>query len=150
MAFTNRGLYRILQGFFRNASLPTTIYARLITESSVVTTINTASELTEIQAGNGYTAGGYGLSRNATDFDVLTEDDGNNRSYVQIKDIVWTASGGSIPSSGSGARFMVLTDDNATDGSRDILCAFDLSSARTISDTQTLTLSNCEMRLASA
>lgn len=149
MAFTNRGLYRIMQAFFRNTSIPTNLYARLVTDAAVADTVNVASDLTQIAAGNGYTAGGMSLTRNATDFDVLTEDDGNHRSYIQLKDLVWTAAGGNLPSSGNGARFMVLTDDNGVDANRDVFCGFDLVAARTISDTQTLTLVNCEMRFAS-
>jgi len=109
---------------------------------------NTWSELTQIATGNGYTTGGYSLSRNATDFDVgPTEVDASDYAYIQIKDIVWTASGGNLPASGNGARYAVLTDDNVTEGSRDVLAFFDLSSDRTVSTGQTLTLQNCELRL---
>jgi len=103
--------------------------------------------MTEIAAGNGYTAGGYQLSRNATDWDSLTENDTDNRGEIQIKDLVWTASGGTIPASGNGARWAVLTDDNATQGSREIYAWWDLTSDRSVSDTQTLTLQDCEIRI---
>lgn len=145
--WTNRGKYRTLQGWFRNTSLPTNVYLFLATSATAPTAdINTKSELTEITAGNGYTANGMSLNRNATDFDVLTEDDGNDRALVQLKDIVWTASGGPIPASGSGARYAILTDDNATPASRDVLNYFDLVSDRSVSDGQTFTLQNCEFR----
>jgi hypothetical protein len=124
---------------------------RLVTSATApVADTNTASELTEITAGNGYTAGGFQLSRNSTDFDVWTEDDTNDRGLVQLKDITWTASGGSIPGSGSGARYAVITDDNVTDASREIYIYFDLTSDRTVSDGQTLTLQDCEIRLNEA
>jgi hypothetical protein len=103
--------------------------------------------LTEIAAGQGYTAGGISLARNTTDFDVWTEDDGNDRALIQLKDMVWTAAGGNLPASGNGARWACLTDDNATPANREVIAAFDLVSDRTISDTQTLTLQNCEIRL---
>jgi len=109
--------------------------------------INTKSELTEIATGNGYTAGGISLNRDATDFDVLTEDDTNDRALIQIKDLVWTASGGNLPASGNGARYAILTDDNVTLGSREVWTYFDLVSDRTVSTGQTLTLTNCELRL---
>jgi hypothetical protein len=109
---------------------------------------NTLSEMTQIASGNGYTTNGIQLTPNATDFDVFTEDDTNDRALIQIKDLVWTASGGNLPASGNGARWAVLTDDNATAGSRQIEDWFDLVSDRTVSDTQTLTLQNCEKRLA--
>lgn len=66
-------------------------------------------------------------------------------ALVQIKDVSWTASGGSIPSSGSGARYAVLTDDNATVGNREVLAYWDLTSDRTVSDGQTLTLQDLEI-----
>ena len=71
MAVTNRGKFLLLQEFFRNPTEFTTLYIALIT-SAVAPTVdtNTFSELTEIAAGNGYTAGGISLSRNSTDFDA--------------------------------------------------------------------------------
>jgi len=148
MPLTNRGLYRLLGIPFRAATAPANFYLALVTDASIATSINVFSEVTEIADTNGYTAGGISVARNATDFDVWTEDDGNNRAYVQLKDMVWTASGGPIPASGSGARNAILTDANATQALREIWGAWDLTSARVISDTQTLTLTNCEIRFA--
>jgi hypothetical protein len=108
---------------------------------------NLKSELTEIATGNGYSLGGIAVARNSTDFDVLTEDDTNDWALIQLKDIVWTASGGSIPASGNGARWALLTDAHATPASREIIAYFDLVSDRTVSSGQTLTLQNCELRL---
>lgn len=146
--FTNRGRYSVLGYVFRGATMPTNLYVALVT-SAVAPTVdtNTFSELTEIAAGNGYTAGGIALTRNSTDFDALTEDDSGNLAYVQVRDLVWTASGGNLPASGSGARYAILTDDNATQGSRLVLAWWDLSSDRSVSSGQPLTLQNCELRL---
>jgi len=141
---TNRGKFNILDHVFRNNAIPTNFYVRLVTSATAPTAdTNVASDLTEISAGNGYSAGGYQLSRNATDFDTLTEDDTNDRGLVQVKDVVWTASGGSI----AGARYAVLTDDNTSDSARDVYAYWDLSSNRTISDGQTLTLQDLEIRI---
>lgn len=148
--FTNRGKFLILQGVFRNTGLPTNFFIALVTSATAPTPdINTLSELTEIAAGNGYTAGGISLTKNATDFDVLTEDDAgtNDRAFVQVKDVIWTAATGSLPASGNGARYAVLLDDNATVGSRQVLAYWDLTSDRVVSVGQTLTLQNCELRL---
>ena len=146
--WTNKGKMSILEEYFRNAGVPTTFYVALVTNATVPDEdFNVFSELTEITAGQGYTTGGYQLSRNDTDFDVLTEDDTNDRGFIQIKDIVWTASGGTIPASGDGARYAVLLDDAVTIASREVYCYWDLSSDRQVSDGQTLTLSNCELRL---
>lgn len=146
--WTNKGKTRILNGFFRNTSVPTNFYVFLATSAVAPTAdTNTKSELTEIAAGNGYTAGGISLTKNSTDFDVLTEDDSGDLAKIQIKNLVWTAAGGPIPSSGNGARYAVLTDDNGTLGSREVLGWWDLSSDRSVSDTQALTLQDCELRL---
>lgn len=145
--WTNKGKFRLLDWVFRSTAAPTNVYVALVTSAVAPTAdINTLSELTEIAAGNGYTTGGIILTRNATDFDVLTEDDALDRALVQIKNLVWTASGGPIPASGAGARYAVLTDDNVTVGSREVLAYWDLTSDRTVSDTQTLTLQDCELR----
>lgn len=145
---TNRGKFNILGRYFRGVAFPTNFYAALVTAAvAPVADTNTKTELTEIPNGNGYTTGGISLTRNSTDFDVLTEDDTNDRALVQLKDLVWTASGGNLPASGDGASYMVLTDDNATQGSREVEAFWSLGSARTVSDTQALTIQNAEIRL---
>ena len=148
---TNKGKFRLLDWVFRGTALPTNFYIALVTSATApVADTNTFGQLTEIAAGNGYTAGGISLTKNTTDFDVLTEDDTNDRGLVQLKDIVWTASGGTLPASGGGARYSILTDDNATQASREILDYWDLVSDRSVSDTQTLTLQDCELRINEA
>ena len=144
---TNRGKFSELDWVYRAATIPTVFYVALVTSAVAPTAdTNTFGQLTEIAAGNGYTTGGISIARNATDFDVLTEDDGSDIAFVQIKDTVWTASGGSIPASGGGARYAVLLDDNVTVASRLVLAFYDLTSDRTVSDTQTLTLQDIELR----
>ncbi len=144
---TNRGKYLILQAYFRATTRPTNLYYALVTVANVPTAdTNLMSDLTEIAAGNGYATGGYQLTPGATDFDVLTEDDSGDLAKIQIKDVVFTASGGPIPSSGAGARYGVLTTDEVTVANRQILAWFDLVSAITVSDTQAITLQNNEIR----
>lgn len=129
----------------------TNYYVALVTSATAPTAdINTLSQLTEIAAGNGYTTGGFQLTPGTTDFDSITENDTDDRGEVQIKDVTWTASGGAIPGSGNGARYAVLTDDNGTVGSREVYAYWDLSSDRTVSSGQTLTLQNLELRLLEA
>lgn len=145
--FTNKGKYKLLGWGYRGETIPTNFYVALVTSAVAPTAdINTFGELTEIAAGNGYTTGGYQLALNSTDWDVWTEDDANDRGLIQIKDVVWTASGGSIPDSGDGARYAVLLDDNVTVGSREVYAYWDLTSDRTVSDGQSLTLQDCELR----
>jgi len=149
--FTNRGLYLMLGWVFRGDTIPTNFYVGLVTSATAPgDDINTFSELTEIAAGNGYTTGGYQLTPGATDFDVHSEDDTSNYAYVQIKDVVWTASGGSIPGSGNGARYAVLLDDNGTVANRQVIAWWDLTSDRTVSVGQALTLEDLESQLRQA
>ena len=146
--WTNKGKMSILDAYFRNAGAPTNFYIILFTDASAPDAdTDQESDLTEIAAGNGYTTGGYSLTKNSTDFDVLTEDDGNDRGLIQVKDVVWTASGGSIPDAGDGARYAMLTDDDGTIGNREAYQYWDLASNREVSDGQTLTLQNLEIRI---
>ena len=146
--WTNRGKYKMLDWVFRGSAEVTNFYVALVTSATAPTQdTNTMADLTQIATGNGYTDGGYQLTPNATDFDVLTEDDSGDKGLIQVKDVVWTASGGNLPSSGSGARYAVLTDDNATVASRLVLAYWSLTSDRTVSTGQTLTLQNLELDL---
>ena len=146
--WTNKGKEAALDVWLRGTAAETNTYLALLTDATGPTaSSNTMSDVTEVTAGNGYTSGGRLLTPGATDFDTLTEDDANSRGLIQLKDIAWTASGGNLPNSSNGARYAVLTDDNATVSAREIYCYWDLSSARTVSDTQTLTLQDCEIRI---
>lgn len=141
MAVTNRGAKRINYGFFPAQNIPTNFYIALVTSAVAPTrATNTFSELTEIANGQGYTTGGYSITRNTTDFDSQTEDDSGNTFTLKLKDIVWTASGGSLPASGSGASYAVMLDDNVTIANRDVLQYWSLGSAISVSSGQTITL----------
>ena len=145
---TNKGKAHMVHATFRRTSLPTNYYVALVTSATAPDVdTNTLSELTEIAAGNGYTSGGYSLTPGATDFDTLTEDDTADEGYTRIKDVVFTASGGALPSSGSGASYAVLTDDNGTVGSREVYAWWDLSAAQSVTSGQTLTLQDLEVNL---
>lgn len=147
--WTNKGKYRVLGWVFRADTEPTNFYLALLTSATAPDAdTDSMTDVTQIATGNGYSDGGYQLTAGATDFDTHTEVDASDWALVQLKDIVWTASGGPIPSSGNGARYAVLTDDNATVANREILNYFDLSSDRSVSSGQTLTLQDCELRLA--
>jgi len=148
VGWTNKGKFKMLDWVFRNTTEVTNFYVALVTSANAPgPDTDTLGQLTEIAAGNGYTSGGYQLTPNSTDFDVINEDDSNDLAKIQIKDVVWTASGGPIPDSGNGARYAVLTDDNATVGSRIVIAYWDLTSDRSVSDGQSLTLQDCELRL---
>jgi len=145
---TNRGKFSFLGWIFRGVTLPTNFYVALVTSAAAPTAdTNTFGQLTEIADTQGYTTGGYQLTPGETDFDTLTEDDDNDKGLVQVKDVVWTASGGNLPASGDGARYAVLLDDNGTVANRLVLAYWDLTADRTVSDGQTLTLQNLEIDL---
>lgn len=145
--WTNKLAFRLFDWVFRATTAPTNFYVALVTSAVAPgVDINTKSELTEVANGNGYTTGGISLTKNSTDFDVLTEDDGNDRALIQIKDITWTASGGSIPVSGNAPRYAILTDDNVTEGSREVYVGWDLGADRTITVGNDLTLQDLEIR----
>lgn len=148
VGWTNRGKFQALKRLHDGTSLPTNYFIALVTSAvSPGPDTNTLGDLTQIATGNGYSDGGFSLSLNSTDFDVSAENDASDFGSIQIKDVVFTASGGPIPSSGSGARFAVLTDDNVTVGSREVYYYWDLTSDRTVSDSQTLTLQDLEIRI---
>jgi len=145
---TNRAKYRIHAIVYRNAAPPTNFYLALCTDAAAPDAdTNTMAELTEIAAGNGYGAGGLLVNRNAVDFDSLVEDDVNDRSELQLRDFVWTAAGGQIPSGGAGARYAVLTDDNAMPANREIWHWWDFGGDYQVSDGRTLTFRDGEMRI---
>ena len=144
--WTNKGKYNLL-AMYRGGSMPANFYMRLFTWAATPDAdSNTAADLTEIADGNGYTQGtGYTVNLDATDFDTITEDDGNDRALVQLKDLVFTAAGGNLPSGGDGARWACVL--GATGAAGEIWHFFDLVSDRTVSTGQTLTLQDCELRL---
>ena len=102
---------------------------------------NVLSDLQEIGTGNGYSAGGEAVERGiTTGFDNLTEDDTNNQGYLQLQNVEWTASGGSIPATGDGIRYPVLVDDAAN-----VLCFWDLGTYDSISSGQKFTIQDAEI-----
>ena len=144
---TNKGKAHLLSSL-RGVTQPTNYYVALLT-NDVPPTVdsNLISDVDEIAATNGYTTGGTSLTKNATDFDVFTEDDTNNYALLQIKDIAFTATGGPLPATGSGARYAALTDDDGTVADREVYAIFDLGEDKALTDTQVLTIPDMEIRL---
>lgn len=117
---TNRGAYLEKEARYRSGA---TFHIHLCTNATPPTRdTNTLSQLTQIANGNGYNSTtGVVLTGNSTDFPALTENDSADQAEIQVRAITITASGGTIPPSGSGAWWIVLTDDHATPGSRQVL-----------------------------
>ena len=102
---------------------------------------NVLSDLQQIATGNGYNAGGEAVARNVTTgFDNLTEDDSNDQAYLQLQNVEWTASGGSMPASGDGIRYPVLVDDDAN-----VLLWWDLETYDSVSSGQKFTIQDAEI-----
>lgn len=132
--WTNRGKKAALAAFTRGTAISGSSFRLVLCTAANTPTVdtNTMSELTEIAAGNGYTSGGFTIAQSAVGWPGLTEDDVNDKAVAEALSVTWTASGGSLPPSGTGARWAVLTDANGTLGSREVFAFFDLSTARTL------------------
>jgi len=85
------------------------------------------SDVTEISAGNGYTAGGASLSG-------VSSSQSTGTYYFICSDIAWTASGGSI----GPFRTAVFYNDTATND--EILGYIDYGIGLTLADTQVFTV----------
>ena len=142
---TNKGAYLIgelfAQGTWAGGGAPTNFYLALGTSATTPTAdTNTMDDITQIAVGNGYSDGGYQLSRNDTDLPI-TEDDANDKAYIVVTDVVFSASGGGIPDSGDGALWCFLTDDNAAVSARNIIAYAQLDDTYSVTDGNTLTVS---------
>lgn len=134
---TNRFKKNILNVFFLDATEPTSFTVRLVSDTPDEDT-NNISELTEI-TGSNYSA--VTLSRNSTDFDVITEDDANDAGYIELADVVFTGAF-------SGATHCVLCDNSG-----DVLAYWPLQTggaAVTVSANQTYTLQNGTIKAVDA
>jgi hypothetical protein len=142
---TNRGKYLILNMAFCAQNEPTNYYLHLLTSGA---TVNADTNVWSDVSANEASGGGYGeatLSRGTVKFDVISEDDVNNRGEVQLADVSWTASGGSIA-----AMYAVLTDDNGGTGghaTNNIICYWDFGSTQTAIDGSAFTLTDFSIRI---
>lgn len=100
----------------------------MLTNVAPVATNSVKADLTEISAGNGYTAGGLTLTASAS-----AQSSGTYK--LTIDDFVWTASGGSI----GPFRYVVIYDDTPTSPADPLICWFDHGSSITLADTETFT-----------
>ena len=110
------------------------------------------SKTNQIATGNGYDDGGKTISRGASSFDVISDvstSETNAYGHVQLTNIEWEASGGSIPDSGDGARYALLLDKDGDAKPHDnnkIIAWCDLGSDRSVTNVQTLSLQDMEIR----
>lgn len=141
---TNRAVKLMVGSFFADDGTPTSFKMALCTAAVTPTAdTNLLSDLTEIAVGNGYSAGGVTVARNlTTGFDTLTEDDSGNTGYIRVQDVSFLASGGTLPASGDGASWAVLTDDSGN-----VMGYFTLTSPQSVADGQSININSAELRL---
>jgi hypothetical protein len=104
-------------------------FKALLTNSAPVATNTIAANLTDISAGNGYSAGGLTL-------DTVTLSETSGTAKVTIADEVLTASGGSI----GPFRYIAIYNDTATSPADALVCWYDYGSSITLADTETFTI----------
>lgn len=101
----------------------------LLTNTAPAATNAVKTDLTEISAGNGYTAGGTAVGSNA-----YSQTSGVGK--LTGNDVVFTASGGSI----GPARYAVLYNDTPTSPADPLIGWWDYGSSVTLADGETLTV----------
>jgi hypothetical protein len=105
-----------------------TIKIMLVNSPAPVATDATKSALTEISAGNGYSAGGTSVSANGTRSSGTVTLDGDQ--------VVFTASGGSI----GPFRYVVLYNDTPTSPADPLIAWWDHGTGVTLLDGETYTV----------
>lgn len=100
----------------------------MLTNVAPVNTNTVKANLTEISAGNGYTAGGATTT--------ITTSTSAGTAKVTGTDIVFTAAGGSI----GPLRYAVLYNDTATSPAKPLIAWWDYGSSITLNDQETLTV----------
>ena len=99
----------------------------MLTNAAPVATNTIKANLTEITAGNGYTAGGTAVT--------ITSSAQSSGTYSLVgNDVVFTASGGSI----GPFRYATLYNDTATND--ELIGWWDYGSSITLADTETFTV----------
>lgn len=145
--WTTRGLRRMNEIVFQGATPPATFYLAAVKATPAPSRATvTFSQLGEIAAGSGYVSGGIAVARDANAFDVLTEDAVGFLVDLELADLAWTATGGPIPASGSGARYVVLLDNNGTVANREVWFVWDLQGDRAVSVGQAITMRDLTLR----
>jgi hypothetical protein len=106
-----------------------TIKIALTNSAPNVATDSELADITEISAGNGYTAGGEAVTI------ASSTQTGGTYSLTGSGTVVWTASGGAI----ADFRYLVLYNDTATND--ELIGYYDYGSTLTLNDGDDLTVS---------
>lgn len=102
------------------------VFKIMLTNSAPVQTNTVKADLTEISAGNGYTAGGTATT--------ITVSESSGTTTVQGTQVQFTAAGGSI----GPFRYAVLYNDSAP--SKNLVAWWDNTSSITLNDTDSFTV----------
>ena len=102
------------------------VFKVMLTNAAPVNTNTVKADLTDISAGNGYTAGGTATT--------ITTSTASGTAKATGTDVVFTASGGSI----GPARYAVLYND--TQATKPLVAWWDYGSSITLANTETLTV----------
>lgn len=100
----------------------------MLTNTAPVNTNAVKADLTEISAGNGYTAGGTATT--------ISSSTTSGVAKVTGTDVVFTAAGGAI----GPLRYAVLYNDTQTTPLKPLVAWWDYGSSITLNDTETLTV----------
>jgi len=100
----------------------------MLTNTAPVSTNTVKANLSEISAGNGYSAGGTTTT--------VTTSTSTGTAKATASDVVFTASGGSI----GPFRYAVLYNDTSTSPADPLIAWWDYGSSITLNDTETLTV----------
>lgn len=101
----------------------------MLTNTAPVATNSVLLDLTEIAAGNGYTAGGTAAT-------ISSSAQTTGTYKLVLADVVFTAAGGSI----GPFRYAVLYNDTPTSPADPLIGWWDYGSALTLADTETFTV----------
>jgi hypothetical protein len=104
------------------------VFKVMLTNTAPLATNSVRADLTEISAGNGYTAGGTGTTISVTRSGGTTK--------VVGTDVVFTASGGTI----GPFRYAVLYNDTQTTPADPLVAFWDYGSNVTLSNAETFTV----------
>lgn len=105
-----------------------TLKAMLTNTAPNAATNTVKADITEISAGNGYTAGGEDIQNDYTE-------SGGTGTLTAV-DVVWTASGGTI----GPFRYVVIYNDTPSSPADPLVCYFDYGSSITLNAGETFTL----------
>lgn len=100
----------------------------MLTDTAPVNTNTVKANISEISAGNGYTAGGATVT-------ITTSTSSGTAKVTVSSDVVFTASGGSV----GPFRYAVLYNDTPSTPAKPLIAWWDYGSSITLNDAETLT-----------